>query len=621
MNAIDDRRPRSRLHIVLVLAVVVATWLPMAYLSRLVSEQGGTTLASARFVAGPSTVRDEDARWQPVELPDDWRVRRPGASEGWYRFRVEPSVDEDRVVYFPVVMMNAAVYFDGELVGTGGRMDDPVARNWNRPLLMPLPASSKPGILDVRVKTDLVDSGYLPQISVGARSDLGPIYDRAHFLRRSMLLALVVLRLVVAAATIAVWAMWRKEAYYGWFGLCAIAWVLAEINLLVVDIPTTTAVWYWIQYTAIGWWGLFGVALVLDFVGTPKPRLVRSLFAGCALGSLALGALALADSPWLQPFAANVWLASVFVGASTLLRGVFERLARRPDTIEYHVVLVVTLSVLGGVLYDLLMQLGVARRGGLNIPSLTSLVAITGMGWVLLRRFLRALEQTREMATSLERLVDEKHAELERSYEQLRLSERASILATERERVLRDMHEGMGSHLVSTLAILDDRNAGAAQLARKVRAALDDLRLVIDSLDPESELLPALAALRTRLEPRLSAAGVRVEWKVEDLPPIADFGPEKLLQVLRLVQEALSAVLERPGATRIVVRTCVETTGTRREAVVEIDDDLPRDERDLPQTMAARARAIGAQLIVNVTARGSALRLAIPCEARPECEG
>ena len=56
---------------------------------------------------------------------------------GWYRLELPASGSkrERFSVYLARVNMNAAVYFNGDFVGDGGSFREPIARNWNRPLL------------------------------------------------------------------------------------------------------------------------------------------------------------------------------------------------------------------------------------------------------------------------------------------------------------------------------------------------------------------------------------------------------------------------------------------------------------------------------------------------------
>ena len=609
------------------LAATTGTWLPIAWLSSLVAAGPPGFLERAEFLAAESAlVPAAAADWQPVTLPDDWLLRRPGVREGWYRLRFDAVAnDEGRWgIYLPAVVMNAVVYVNGERVGDGGRVDDPVARNSNRTLLLPFEASllrSGENLLHVRLVSDRPDGGFLPALHVARFHDLAPAHARAELIRRTLLWILVALRLVMAAFTAAIWVMSRKGPYYGWFALSSVAWVIAEIDLMVIDVPIPIVWWYWLFNVAIGWWGIFSVRLVLSFVGVSKPGAERALMIFGIAGSVALGVLAATGSPYFYSIGVKLWLALAFVSSCYLFRGVVPLLRSYPDEIELNVVFVVALSVVGCVLFDLVMQLGLRPRGGLSVPAYGSFFAVSGMGWVLVRRFVGALSESRTAVATLEERVREKHAELEKSYVKIREGDRARVLSAEREQILHDMDEGIGSQLVSTLAMAERPGTRTAELRAAMRAALDDLRLVVDSLEPlDGELLPALGMLRTRLQPRLDAAGIRVEWRVEDLPPIGDLSPHRVLQILRIVQDAFCRALSRSGVRKLSVRAGAVGDAQGGSAFVEIADDAANVdgegvEEPLLERMRSRAQRIGAVLAIDSSAGGSRVRLSIPTNA------
>src|SRR4029453_18815402 len=97
--------------------------------------------------------------------------------EGWYRPRVTLSAAPDALwaVYLPRVIMNAAVWVNGQFVGDGGRLRDPITRNWNRPLLFAVPAGPlAPGANTVDVNLHLQLDGAGRAVAVPGRPRRGP---------------------------------------------------------------------------------------------------------------------------------------------------------------------------------------------------------------------------------------------------------------------------------------------------------------------------------------------------------------------------------------------------------------------------------------------------------------
>ena len=107
--------------------------------------------------------------------------------------------------------------------------------------------------------------------------------------------------------------------------------------------------------------------------------------------------------------------------------------------------------------------------------------------------------------------------------ERLRESERVKASAQERQRIMQDMHDGLGSQLLSSLMLVERGALSNEQVAQILRESIDDMRLAIDALAAEdSDLLSALGNMRFRMEPRLKAAGMEMQWDARGLPEEID---------------------------------------------------------------------------------------------------
>jgi signal transduction histidine kinase len=279
-------------------------------------------------------------------------------------------------------------------------------------------------------------------------------------------------------------------------------------------------------------------------------------------------------------------------------------------------------AILGGTTVTLLLGLtdlavsagwlpfGPAARMSYGAPLL-----LCSLVYAMAEVYFRTFEQARAQAAELERRVQERTAELERTHERLLALERVATVAAERERLMRDMHDGIGSQLITTLQTVERGGCGPEEVGELLRACMDDLRLMIDSLEPdEASLQMALANLAYRLEPRLRAAGVALKWDVEDCAPLPASGAT--LQVLRIVQEAVSNVLKHAGASMLRL-------ATRREEgalVLQIADDgrgfaqcgaVGTAHRGL-RNMRLRAQQLQAALDIESGVGGTRLTLRMP---------
>lgn len=191
---------------------------------------------------------------------------------------------------------------------------------------------------------------------------------------------------------------------------------------------------------------------------------------------------------------------------------------------------------------------------------------------------------------------------------------------------MREMHDGLGGQLVSTLAMVERGRGDARAVAEALRVALDDMRVVIDSLDPGiSDLGALLGAFRARIDPLLARRGVTLNWNVSRLRDTPPIGPERALHVLRILQEAVTNAVRHADAETISIAATCE----RAEASIVVEDDGSGFEPGDPQrgrgleNMKRRASALGAALETTSGSEGTriALRLPLVSNAASSWEG
>ena len=198
--------------------------------------------------------------------------------------------------------------------------------------------------------------------------------------------------------------------------------------------------------------------------------------------------------------------------------------------------------------------------------------------------------------------------------ERLRI-EKQKLLLLERERVTREMHDGLGGQLVSALSMVERGLADSDEVAERIRRAIDDVRIVIDSLDPETTDLPiSLGKLRARLEPLLRRNGIDLRWSVEDISGFDAFPPDAALHVLRIIQEAVTNALRHADADSVEVKF---RAGSGR-LLVSIQDDgrglspqIASGGRGI-KNMQARAEELGAVLRIEGSRSGTQVDLLVP---------
>ena len=504
--------------------------------------------------------------WMPVTLPDDWYNREKETREGWYRHRFELKVPPNRLwgIYLPTVHHNAAVYLNGELLGSGGSFNDPVTRNWNRPLYFTIPnglLQPDANKLEIRLKTDPANTGLLSQVFLGPDEGIRPFYEMRYFMRYTVAQFIVLMQLLISALMAMLWWQRRSDSLYAWFSFGLAEWALHNSNLIVTQIPLTTLQWENIVTITILWFPVITTSFIQRYIGDVRLRIERYSYICAAVLSLGIIILPEKASYWVSMNLANP-LALSF-GVYPVVRLMSYAWKNLKEDVFLLLISGMTLLLFGT--HDLLVANHFISRVDGYFLHYSAPVGLLSFAWILIKRFVAAMNETERMNLTLEKQIQQKHQELEQNYARTKKLEHERVLAEERERLMRDMHDGMGGHLVSTLALLEsEAEHNKTDMVRDaLRAALDDLRLMIDSMDEvDGDVVTVLAMLRERMQLRLQAAGIEIEWHMAQLPPLDSLGPEKSLQILRIFQEALTNILKHANASLVVFEARVEQRDT-----------------------------------------------------------
>lgn len=231
-------------------------------------------------------------------------------------------------------------------------------------------------------------------------------------------------------------------------------------------------------------------------------------------------------------------------------------------------------------------------------------------------RLFRSMNEFNELLTGQLR---EREAELADNYaRQSELARRATLVA-ERQRLMRDMHDGIGGQLMSLLFVSRKQAIPQEELTTSLQQVIDELRLIIDSLDTVGETLgTALATFRARIEPRLSAAGIELRWD-NSLPDTLDgLGPREVLQIFRIVQEAVTNVIKHANSPSLDIAIAKAEDADNSIAITIADagqgSAATSGEGHGIQNMNARAQSIGGTLNITSGPTGTRLRLLVPVQ-------
>jgi signal transduction histidine kinase len=581
----------------------LALWLPGG-----MAQTGGAieTITQARFVLrDDATPPPDSADWVAVQLPDNWSAtRREAQGIGWYRMVLQhtpgdPDAQAGVGILVRRLSMNGEFFVNGVRVLSGGRMTEPVTRNWNHPLFAEVPAALlQPGanVLDVRLYALRNANGGLGTVEVGDAAVLRARHGDLHALHVQGALVSCAVALVAAFIGIVCWWRMGREAIYGLFGLAMLAWAVRYANYFVQDVPLPPTAYALVVYSAQGWFFICFTPFLLRLTQLRWRRVELALVAMGVLGTLGIFA---AFQGWVPlAWVIAIWLAIWLPGSAALLI-VSTRHALRARSVPAVLAALVAWLYVPLTVRELLITANVVPFDASYVAHTMGIPLVLLITWMLVDRVVASAGAAAQ-------------AELARA--------RAAF--DERQRITQDMHDGLGLQIGAALRMAERGVVDGPTFASALRACADELRLIVDaSASGTGEFVSLLGNLRFRLQPRLEAIGLRLHWNVDALPDTLALPPAMALQVLRIVQEAIHNAVRHAHANAIHVEAA--PSRRRGHVVLTVRDDghgydasAIRPGRGL-SGMQRRADEMGLRLRLRSSPEGTVVQVDIPLAGAP----
>jgi signal transduction histidine kinase len=561
---------------------------------------------------------------RPVTLPDFVPKRasmeEPAVYTGTFMWSTRDN-EHAWSIYLPRFTNGVAVSVNGTEIFDSRR--DPSANRSDRatPEIVVIPPSllrDGANELGIRLFHWSPISGFLDKVYVGRDDDLRPYYEQRVLIFVTLPLVFSAWQGILAVILIVMWAMRRGEAAYG---VLAVAMALGAIQALLttaIDEPAHPE----LNATLLASAPLESACVVafgILFFLRKWPRRLGPLIFVPGLIMLGIG---LFGDPSAIRQAFLVLAIPALIVHLLLLGGIVAwSEMRRRDVPSLLLGCGVTV-VLTALLHDVMEVAGFIPDHRLFFTRLSYSAMLVAIGAGLTWRFAQALNRVDGFAAHLAIQLHEAEEKLKAIFAREQERERAAALARERTRLMRDLHDGLGGQLVSIVA-LSERNTTGDTIGEAARAALKDLRLVIDSMDDiGGDLMLVLGSWRDRAAAQLRPHEIALEWRAAPpgLPVYPELRPWHVIQIIRILDEAVTNAVKHAGAGHITVTIETVKSDTGEHGCITVADDgkgfaVDGERRAASRGLANmknRAARCGAELAFSSGAGGTTVTLRLP---------
>lgn len=505
----------------------------------------------------------KNLNWQPIDgLPDYWNKRWQGyVGSVWYKIEFDYACHELTSEPVSLVISNITmagqVYVNDDLLWQDQSLREPLSRSWNAPRVWSLPQSSlKQGqnIIWVNVIGVATQPSGLGEVSLSLPKQGQALYQKYKFELKTLHIFSFLFSAILGLIGLTIWLFHRKDSSFGWYALNSFLWATYLSNVLILEpFFGLDSLQYQRFINLI--FGFYVVATVMygfSFAGLKFKKIQIFLWVAVFISTLLI--LVLNDTSVLifLPLSFVFWVLIFLINHS--LYPIVAYRSKRKDTYFLAALGLVFVPI---AIHDAMYVLSL--EGGVAWSAYAQPVTAIAFAMILAMRFSNNMKQIEHFNDTLTTTIETVKADLSESLNKSHQLELQNTKLQERIHISHDLHDGLGSSLVRSMAIVQQsqRDLSNPQFLSMLKLLRDDLRQIIDHGSSLGAKIPEtpiqwIAPLRHRFNSLFDELDITADWDIPTvwLLPITSL---ECLTLQRVIEEALTNVIKHGHATHIQI--------------------------------------------------------------------
>jgi two-component system, NarL family, sensor histidine kinase UhpB len=502
----------------------------------------------------------------------------------WFRFKLSDT-ERPEAAYFWRHNMTIDAWLNDQKLINGGRFTDPVTRNWNRPYLVILPAQSwrvSDNYLYVRL-TMYPGWGVLVPPSIGSWDELEPLYNWRYFLQISANQMTAVLTIFMALLAFMIWAVDRTSSLYAIFGAACLFFAPFPFNNFLQNLPMNTELWWKLEHAGIDCYSVALILFVHRFLKIERPG-IEILVVIFGVGSALMYMFApLEDVPFLGSIFHTL---SIGFGCPYMTYLSVQRIREQRSLESLGLLLcMTTLFVLA--VHDLLLNYQILPEIWQSTTFLSPISAplfLVTMFLILTTRFVGSIRM--ELDTEQQ-------------------------VALERERIFSDIHDDIGSRLLSLVysAMTEAQESQARDVLREMRS------IVSGALRSNLRMEALVQRYSAETQQRCDKADIELQWE-SHINSQVDISETLRYHFQRILRELVSNSIKHAHTRKLDISLTIDVTSLVLKVRDYGETGFPGDTGNVSGTglvsMLRRAKELGGAISWESANPGCSANLRIP---------
>lgn len=548
---------------------------------------------------------------EDVQLPDSLDTKKTAApSRATYHFTVSAAdFSSDHPAIFLEKFTDTA-----EIEVNGSLVTPPISaqsRSWNQPLYAVVPPviiQRDANEITITLSANWADIMHLFPVRIGDAQALQFQHDLTMIYRAGMPRIGLGLALFGSVFFAALSMLQREVLSYRWLTIICVANVAFLTHPVFRIDPLPYRIWLLFWTSAIH----FQVYALHRFIALYTRR--RGTFSERVwVSSLAIGSFIFLLGPLSIGRGVLLWMGFASILFSLLsISQLLKVSTARQRRVRLFLFLILSATLALGVT-EVLRQASWTIFEKAEVYQFAPVLLFAAILSLLAHNLLAAEDRNSRLLAKLREKVIGRTRELDTSRLQLVEAGRRAVREEERQRILLDLHDGIGGQLVNVLAYMSMQPHQDLTLRKALEAALMDLSLIIDSLETENCVSTLLGTLRGRVEPLFHRHNLKFDSKIKAEPSLPTEGPSQNLLLMRIVQEAFTNIIKHAKATIVLVQVS-ERAIMIKDNGIGFDIRSFQDREDFVihhglASMKRRAEALGVHLKIVSNTEGTSVIL------------